>query len=225
MDSSRSIKRAEFYDEKELVKKLVVRVTATANREALVLFGPSADVKARFGQYDTVEKFQDVVQKLRKTGGRSRIDKALNVAVNEVFSSARWYAYKIAIIISDGVQSIGAKGLRDTSRPLRQADVRVISVGIGAGMVKDRLRLMTESDEDVVEMKDIEGYLQEIFDKVYRNACNSGVCKYQLLIAFTFRFFNPLSPDINMHTSPRCSPQVSYDAICEDLFRHQDISS
>ena len=35
MDSSGSIKRAEFYEERLLVKKLVEQVTATGNREAL----------------------------------------------------------------------------------------------------------------------------------------------------------------------------------------------
>lgn len=177
MDSSGSIKRAEFYEERLLVKKLVEQVTATGNREALILFGSSASVKAQLGQYDTAEKYIEVVQKLRKKNGRTRIDRALNVAVDEVFSSARPYAYKIVVVLSDGVQSRGAKSLRESSRPLRQANVRVLAVGIGTGMAKNRLRLMTGSDNDVVDVKDIEGYLQGIMTEIYRKPC---VRKYQL---------------------------------------------
>lgn len=173
MDSSGSIKRAEFYDEKELVKRLVARVTATANREALIMFSSSATVKAQLGQYDNAEKYLEVIQKLRKTNERSRIDRALDVAVNKVFSSARPYAYKIAVILSDGVQSRGARGLRDSSRPLRQANVRILAVGIGTGMTKNRLRLMTENDDDVVDVKDIDGYLQDIMNNVYQNPCGA----------------------------------------------------
>ncbi|XP_027038668.1 collagen alpha-1(XXI) chain-like [Pocillopora damicornis] len=173
MDSSGSIKRAEFYEERLLVKKLVVQVTATGNREALILFGSSASVKAQLGQYDTAEKYIEVVQKLRKKNGRTRIDRALNVAVDEVFSSARPYAYKIVIVLSDGVQSKGAKSLRESSRPLRQANVRVLAVGIGTGMAKNRLRLMTGSDDDVVDVKDIEGHLQYIITNIYRNPCGA----------------------------------------------------
>ena len=180
MDSSGSIKRAEFYEERLLVKKLVEQVTATGNREALILFGSSASVKAQLGQYDTAEKYIEVVQKLRKKNGRTRIDRALNVAVDEVFSSARPYAYKIVVVLSDGVQSRGAKSLRESSRPLRQANVRVLAVGIGTGMAKNRLRLMTGSDDDVVDVKDIEGHLQYIITNIYRNPCGA-VRKYQLV--------------------------------------------
>ncbi|CAH3154300.1 unnamed protein product, partial [Pocillopora meandrina] len=180
MDSSGSIKRAEFYEERLLVKKLVVQVTATGNREALILFGSSASVKAQLGQYDTAEKYIEVVQKLRKKNGRTRIDRALDVAVDEVFSSARPYAYKIVIVLSDGVQSKGAKSLRESSRPLRQANVRVLAVGIGTGMAKNRLRLMTGSDDDVVDVKDIDGHLQYIITNIYRNPCGA-LRKYQLV--------------------------------------------
>ena len=134
IDSSRSIKRLEFIDAKKLVKNLVTKLRdATASREALVLFGPSAKVKTRFGQHDTAEKFHNAVQNLRKTGGATRIEKALYVTVNEVLKSGREEAYKCAIIITDGVQSLGAVGLKDSSRPLRQGGVRVIAVGNGAG--------------------------------------------------------------------------------------------
>ncbi|RMX50206.1 hypothetical protein pdam_00004819, partial [Pocillopora damicornis] len=38
-------------------------------------------------------------------------------------------------------------------------------------MAKNRLRLMTGSANDVVDVKDIEGYLQGIMTEIYRKPC------------------------------------------------------
>ena len=84
--------------------------------------------------------------------GTTRIDLALEKAAQEIFPQARQGVPKIAILITDGKQSqaADAKGLTDASEPLRKAGVRVLAVGIGSGVDPDELRLLTESDEDVV---------------------------------------------------------------------------
>ncbi|XP_078360439.1 matrilin-1-like isoform X4 [Oculina patagonica] len=172
VDSSGSVE-SEFNDAKEVVKKLVTTLDKAPgkNRAAMVLFGPSASQVAQFGQYETVDKFQDAVQQLPRMGGRTRIDKALKVAVNQVLPAARQGVYKIDIILTDGVQSSGARGLKQTSKPLRDAGVRVLAVGIGTGENKRRLRLMTDRDEDVVDAKNIQEHLQGILDYLSQNDC------------------------------------------------------
>ena len=174
LDSSNSIKDEDFYDEKEIVKKLVMDldIAPEKNRAALVLFGTSPSLEARFGQYETFHKFQDVLEKLPKMGKRTRIDRALNFAKNQIFPGSRQDVHKIAIILTDGVQSTGAQGLRPSSKSLRDAGVRVIAVGIGAGKQERRLRLLTDRDEDVVDIKDIQGHLQEILDDLSQNGCS-----------------------------------------------------
>ncbi|XP_078360599.1 uncharacterized protein LOC144644910 [Oculina patagonica] len=172
VDSSGSLE-SEFNDAKEVVKKLVMTLDKAPgkNRAAMVLFGSSASQVAQFGQYETVDKFQDAVQQLPKMGGRTRIDKALKIAVDQVLPAARQGVYKIDIILTDGVQSSGARGLKQTSKPLRDAGVRVLAVGIGTGMDKRRLRLMTDRDEDVVDAKNIQGRLQGILDDLSQHDC------------------------------------------------------
>jgi len=174
LDSSNSINDEDFYDEKEIVKKLVMDldISPDKNRAALVLFGTSPSLEARFGQYETFHKFQDVLEKLPKMGRRTRIDRALNFAENQIFPGSRQDVHKMAIILTDGVQSTGAQGLRRSSKPLRDAGVRVIAVGIGAGKRERRLRLLTDRDEDVVDIKDIQGRLQEILDDLRQNGCS-----------------------------------------------------
>lgn len=173
MDSSGSIKGTEFYDEKELVNKMVtdLKVAPDESRVALVLFGSKAFVKVRFGDDRTAETFQDVVHYLPKLEGQTRIDNALR-ASRKVFQYARQNVYKIAVILTDGDQSVGASSLKQTSKPLRDAGVRVIAVGMGAGIKEGRLRLMTESDEDVVKKNNAKEYLQEILDELNQNGCS-----------------------------------------------------
>ena len=183
VDSSGSIE--EFQNTKDVVKKLVMTLDLASgrNRAAMVLFSSTAYLEAQFGQYDTVQKFQDAVQQLPKMGGRTRIDKALNRAVNQVLPDARQDVYKIAIILTDGVQSSGARGMKQTSKPLRDEGVRVLAVGVGAGKNERRLRLMTDRDQDVVNAKNIQPYLQRILDDLNQHGCSKYKIKNLLAIS------------------------------------------
>ncbi|XP_078360443.1 matrilin-1-like isoform X1 [Oculina patagonica] len=172
VDSSGSVE-SEFNDAKEVVKKLVMTLDKAPgnNRAAMVLFSSTASQVAKFEQYETVDKFQDAVQQLPSMGGRTRIDKALKIAIDQALPAARPGVYKIDIILTDGVQSSGARGLKPTSRPLRDAGVRVLAVGIGTKKDERRLRLMTDRDEDVVDAKNIQGHLQGILDDLSQHYC------------------------------------------------------
>ena len=54
--------------------------------------------------------------------------------------------------MTDGKQTKAAdsKGLREASEPLRRAGVRVLAIGIGSEVDSNELRLVTETDDDVV---------------------------------------------------------------------------
>lgn len=173
LDSSGSIKDEDFEEEKEIVSNLMMKldIGPRKDRVALVLFGTKSKREAEFGQYNAF-KFQDVVKKLPKMNGRTRIDRALNMAENQIFPNARKSAYKIAMILTDGVQSTGAQGLLPSSKPLRDAGVRMIAVGIGVAQRERSLRLMTDRDEDVADTKNIQRHLQGILDDLTQNDCN-----------------------------------------------------
>ena len=176
LDSSGSVKDEDFNEEKEIVGKLMMDLDVRPNKDrvALVLFGTKSNLETEFGQYEA-STFQNVLQTLPKMDDRTRIDRALNLAVDKIFPSARQGVYKMAIILTDGVQSTGAQGLRPSSKPLRDAGVRVIAVGIGFGKQERRLRLMTDRNEDVVDAKNIQGHLREILGDLGQNDCS----KYQ----------------------------------------------
>ena len=175
-DSSDTIGVGALGDAKMLVKKMVkgLELGADESRVALVVFADKVEVKARFSENLSVKQFQDMVQNIKSIGSRTRIDKAL-VETKQVFKEGRDDVYKIAVVLTDGKQSEDhdTKSLLSTSEPLRRAGVRVIAVAIGTGVSKHRLRLMTDSMDDVKEKDEALEYFQQLFDKLNQNLCGN----------------------------------------------------
>lgn len=178
-DSSDTIGVGALEDAKMLVKKMVkgLELGADESRVALVVFADKVEVKARFSENLSVKQFQDMVQNMESVGSigrRTRIDKAL-VETKQVFKEGRDDVYKIAVVLTDGIQSEDqdTKSLLSTSEPLRRAGVRVIAVAIGTQASKGRLRLMTDSMDDVKEEDEALEYFQQLSDKLNQNLCGN----------------------------------------------------
>ena len=178
-DSSDTIGVRALEDAKMLVKKMVkgLELGADESRVALVVFADKVEVKARFSENLSVKQFQDMVQNMESVGSigrRTRIDKAL-VETKQVFKEGRDDVYKIAVVLTDGKQSEDrdTKSLLSTSEPLRRAGVRVIAVAIGTRASKGRLRLMTDSMDDVKEEDEALEYFQQLSDKLNQNLCGN----------------------------------------------------
>ena len=175
-DSSDTIGVGALGDAKMLVKKMVkgLELGADESRVALVVFADKVEVKARFSKNLSVKQFQDMVQNIKSIGSRTRIDKAL-VETKQVFKEGRDDVYKIAVVLTDGIQSKDrdTKSLLSTSEPLRRAGVRVIAVAVGTQASKNRLRLMTDSMDDVKEEDEALEYFQQLSDKLNQNLCGN----------------------------------------------------
>ena len=175
-DSSDTIGVGALEDAKMLVKEMVkgLELGADESRVALVVFADKVEVKARFSENLSVKQFQDMVQNMTSISSRTRIDKAL-VETKQVFKEGRGDVYKIAVVLTDGIQSEDhdTKSLLSTSEPLRRAGVRVIAVAIGTQASKGRLRLMTDSMDDVKEDDEALEYFQQLSDKLNQNLCGN----------------------------------------------------
>ena len=175
-DSSDTIGVGALGDAKMLVKKMVkgLELGADESRVALVVFADKVEVKARFSENLSVKQFQNMVQNMKSIGSRTRIDKAL-VETKQVFKEGRNDVYNIAVVLTDGIQSEDhdTKSLLSTSEPLRRAGVRVIAVAIGTRASKGRLRLMTDSMDDVKEEDEALEYFQQLSDKLNQNLCGN----------------------------------------------------
>ena len=175
-DSSDTIGVDALENAKMLVKKMVkgLELGADESRVALVVFADKVEVKARFSENLSVKQFKDMVQNMKSIGSRTRIDKAL-VETKLVFKEGREDVYKIAVVLTDGKQSEDhdTKSLLSTSEPLRRAGVRVIAVAMGTQASKGRLRLMTDSMDDVKEEDEALEYFQQLSDKLNENLCGN----------------------------------------------------
>ena len=175
-DSSDTIGVDALEDAKILVKKMVkgLELGANESRVALVVFADKVEVKARFSENLSVKQFQNMVQNMKSIGSRTRIDKAL-VETKQVFKEGRNDVYNITVVLTDGIQSEDhdTKSLLSTSEPLRRAGVRVIAVAIGTRASKGRLRLMTDSMDDVKEEDEALEYFQQLSDKLNQNLCGN----------------------------------------------------
>ena len=175
-DSSDTIGVGALEDAKMLVKKMVkgLELGADESRVALVVFADKVEVKARFSENLSVKQFQNMVQNMKSIGSRTRIDKAL-VETKQVFKEGRNDVYNIAVVLTDGIQSEDhdTKSLLSTSEPLRRAGVRVLAVAIGTQASKGRLRLMTDSMDDVKEEDEALEYFQQLSDKLNQNLCGN----------------------------------------------------
>ncbi len=186
IDSSGSIGSTNYQNQKNFVKAVAKSfgLASAQSQAAMVLFSDSASVKARFGQYATMEEFGRAVDALPYESGWTRIDKGLDVAATDIFPEARAYV-KIAVLITDGVQTqaADAKGLKEASEPLRKAGVRVLTVGIGSGVDKNQLRLVTVSDDDILVANDFQD-LQLKVGKITSKACERvGEFHWKFIVA------------------------------------------
>ena len=192
IDSSGSIGKRNYLKQKDFVKAVAKSfgLAPDQSQAAMVLYSNSASVQARFGQYPTTEEFGKAVDALPYERGLTRIDKALDVAATEIFPEGRAGVPKIALLITDGTQTqtADAKDLTEASEPLRKAGVRVLAVGIGSGVDADQLRLVTESDEDVVVANDFQDLLLKIGNLTSRACELAGECRSKFDVAFWPRF-------------------------------------
>ena len=129
-----------------------------------MLFSSSASVQIRFWDHASTNSFKAAVDTLDHQRGKTRIDKALQVASRDVFPFARKGVHQIAFVITDGAQTqeSDTKDLKVASEPLRKAGVQVLALGVGSGVIPDELRLIVEKDEDVLIAKSF----QDLLDRV-----------------------------------------------------------
>lgn len=137
VDSSGSLRR-EYGKEKEFVKYLAdsFGISPGGSRGGVITFSWHAELSVKFSDYSNSGDFNKAVDALPMFGHTTRIDKALRMARDELFSSkngARAKVPKLLVILTDGAQTADADAVDpgDIAKEIRQTGVRVIVIGIG----------------------------------------------------------------------------------------------
>ena len=150
-------------------------ISPTGSRAGIVLYSTKASVKAHFGQYPTIEEFNNSVESLPHERGSTYIDKALEVAALQLFPRARKDVPRIAMLLTDGKQTDpdGTVNLRVASAPLRRQGVRLIAFGVGKNINVRELRLAVERDEDVIRVMKFDDLINKVRN-YSKNLCEAA---------------------------------------------------
>ena len=161
------MKQLEFV--KDTMSKLANN--STKLNAAIVLYSTSASVELNFSQKFSLQNFIYAEDGLPFESGSTRIDKALYVTSEQVFTTSRQQNSKIAILITDGRNTIGPNTvlLGIASQPLKQKGVRIFVVGVGANLDKEELLNITERKEDLIlpySAYQLSDYVDDLVTKV-----------------------------------------------------------
>ena len=166
MDSSGSIGKADYNREKQFVKDLtnVFHVSSNATRVSTIIYSDFPKLIFDFDTYSDKQSINTAIDNLEYLGNRTRIDKALALALT-VFSKSRPSVPRIAFVLTDGKQTedYDAKPLDVAVKPLHDLGVQVYVIGIGSYIERDELYLLARRQEDVFFVSSFEILLQQTY--------------------------------------------------------------
>lgn len=153
--SPKNLGPSKYRKEKEFVKRVAttLNIAPGRSRVSLILYSNFATVRAELGEKTTMDSFSNLVDGLPHERGETRIDRALKLSRSLFDSSGatRRGVPKILILLASGRQTAApnALNLEDAARPLHEANVRILAVGMGQDVEENELRAVTLKDEDM----------------------------------------------------------------------------
>ena len=180
VDASGSVGVPNYVKERNFVKKIAKSFGGpeSGSKMAVITYSEDAQVDIAFGQYKTTAELDQAVENLPYTRGRTRIDKALQLAARELFAPGKGSTdnvAKILIVLTDGQQTPAqdAVKLDVAAAELRKLGVQIFAGGVGKGINEQELRLMTERDQDVFLAADFNDLAIEA-RALAKNVCESA---------------------------------------------------
>ena len=160
VDSSGSLRR-DYGKEKEFVKIIADNFVVSKNgtRAGVITFSWHAEHSIKLRDHFTTQGFQEAVDRLPLFGHTTRIDKALNLAGEELFNpenGGRPNVQKLIILLTDGSQTKDADAIDpgDIADKIRKSGTKVIVVGIGNSVNKAELLHVANGESNLYLAKD-----------------------------------------------------------------------
>jgi len=172
MDASNSIGLIDYQKQKKFVNAMAAAFTFGPQQTAagVITYSDEASLVIPLGSHNSRERFQNSVNNIPYTLGRTRIDKALHKANTELFSTqggARFHQLpQIMVILTDGRQTPDpdAIPLNEAVRPLHKKGVVVLAVGVGSKIDLNELRQLVQKDSDVFSADNFDDLLQKAYE-------------------------------------------------------------
>lgn len=147
---------------------------------AVIQYGTSATTAIRFTDYMNNADFNTAVDALPYLRGKTRIDKALQLASSELLterSGTRTGVAKVLVLLTDGRQSRAPEGVdvQKAATPLLSAGVRVFAVGIGTEIDENELQLIVDKTDDVILVSSFDGLAARVRQLSIATCDSSGI--------------------------------------------------
>lgn len=180
LDSSGSVTPTEFQQAKDFIELIANSFlkNKVGSRVGLVQFSIVPTIRAWFSEELTSNQFRDVLDKVRYDGGYTRLDRALLLAGEKLFSDEegmRKDIPKVMVIITDGINTDAPDftPLDTAVAPLNRAGVRVFVISIGSYEGREELYLLTQQHKDLYFVQTF-GDLALQLRRISKDVCESG---------------------------------------------------
>lgn len=177
VDTSGSISDENFKKQKDFIKVLASSFDPilAEHQLGLISYSNNAQMEVSFQDKADRKEFEQAVDLIPHTKGRTRLDKALKLASSRLFTASEGSLSgkrKIMIILTDGRQSQDPDTvpLQGAVLPLRQLGVRIYTVAIGDEVDLKELYQVTERNEDVFPVSDFDD-LANMANDIALNTC------------------------------------------------------
>ena len=158
MDTSQNALKGYLTQQKNFAKILMKSFSGNWSF-SIVTYGRSAIVKASLSQSHNLSHLEQTVDEIAHDEvdeGQVRLDKAMDLAISDVFPRARPGVTKIDLIFTDGrpLNRSNALEVIRSSEASRNADVRLLTFGIGKGVDPNEWSRVVEYDNDLIHLRD-----------------------------------------------------------------------
>ena len=157
-------------------------VSSDGSRAGVVTFSYNAEHSIKLNDHTDMTSFNDAVDGIPLMGSTTRIDKALRLAQDQLFTvenGGRPSKPKVLILLTDGSQTkdVDAEDPSIIANELRSNGIKVLVIGIGGGVDPEELQRLADNPSNVFSAASFEELISsEFVDSVTKRSC--GVGKY-----------------------------------------------
>lgn len=180
IDASGSVGSWGYYQEKNFVRNTMARfgISRRGTHAAVIVYSTGARVAISFTQYTSYSKFYYAVRRIPYARGVTRIDLALKLAAERVFSAdggVRSNVPKILVVMTDGYQTRTRTSvpLDKAVLPLKAKGVQVYALAIGQYTKEYELRLIVENPSHIFRSNKF-SELSRVIGRLATTTCRNG---------------------------------------------------
>lgn len=178
VDSSSSMRDCNYKKQKDFLKDIAayLKIASGASETSIIAYSEGATLMKKFNASKTIEDFKEIIDKLPFLGGRTRLDKAMHMAVSYMFTAGNGMRNsdvpKVLIILNDGTQAAGSQSAVEIASTLYKNKIRVVVIGVGEAD-KKLLGQIVSSPEDLIMVDKFEDAKEKVATLSER-MCNNG---------------------------------------------------